>query len=168
MRRRPSQIRGQLPDPTVCDSRYRKARLPRARLPTTPEELIAGVNGVGVGTIGTAVIDVANSGTITGAIGILLVNGGTITNNAGATISGASGPAIQVIGAAAQGSNAGKINGNVILDNFANSVTLLTGGVITGTLNVGVPAAATLTLDGAGSQLLSQAQLDVQYLAITR
>jgi fibronectin-binding autotransporter adhesin len=119
--------------------------------------IIAGVNGVGVGTIGTAVIDVANTGTITGGIGILLVNGGTITNNAGATISGISGPAIQVIGAAANVSNAGNINGNVILDDFANSVTLLTGGVITGTLNVGSAAAATLTLDGAGSQLLSQA-----------
>ena len=102
------------------------------------------MNGVGVGTIGTAVIDVANSGTITGAIGILLVNGGTITNNAGATISGTSGPAIQVIGAVANVSNAGNINGNVILDNFANSVTLVTGGVITGTLNAGSAAAASL------------------------
>jgi hypothetical protein len=54
-------------------------------------------------------------------------------------------------------SNAGNINGNVILGDFANSVTLLTGGVITGTLNVGSAAAASLTLDGAGSQLLSQA-----------
>jgi fibronectin-binding autotransporter adhesin len=98
-----------------------------------------------------------NSGTINGGIGILLVNGGTITNNAAASISGISGPAIQVIGAAANVSNEGNINGNVILGDFANSVTLLTGGAITGTLNVGSAAAATLTLDGAGSQLLSQA-----------
>jgi fibronectin-binding autotransporter adhesin len=119
--------------------------------------IITGVNGVGVGTIGAAVMDVANSGTINGGIGILLVNGGTITNNAGASISGISGPAIQVIGAAANVSNEGNINGNVILGDFANSVTLLTGGAITGTLNVGSAAAATLTLDGAGSQLLSQA-----------
>jgi fibronectin-binding autotransporter adhesin len=33
----------------------------------------------------------------------------------------------------------------------------VTGGVITGTLNAGSAAAASLTLDGAGSQLLSQA-----------
>src|SRR5262249_45189244 len=82
---------------------------------------------------------------------------GTITNNAGATIIGTGGTAIQVAGAAANFSSAGNINGNVTLGNFANSVTLLTGGKITGSLNAGSLGAASLTLDGAGTEVLSQA-----------
>jgi fibronectin-binding autotransporter adhesin len=45
----------------------------------------------------------------------------------------------------------------VILGNFANSVTLLTGERITGNLDAGSPGAAALTLEGAGTQVLSQA-----------
>ena len=100
---------------------------------------------------------ISNSGTISGIQGIVLGGEGNITNNANGVITGSSGIAILVSGGQTTLSNAGKINGNVILNDFANSVTLLSGGVITGTLNVGSAAAATLTLDGAGSQLLSQA-----------
>ena len=43
------------------------------------------------------------------------------------------------------------------MGNFANAVTLDTGSVINGILNLGTSTAATLTLDGAGTQLYSTA-----------
>jgi autotransporter-associated beta strand protein len=43
------------------------------------------------------------------------------------------------------------------MDNFANAVTLEAGSVISGFLNIGTSNAATLTLDGTGTQLYSTA-----------
>jgi fibronectin-binding autotransporter adhesin len=44
-----------------------------------------------------------------------------------------------------------------MMGNFANAITLDTGSVINGTLNLGPSIAATLTLDGTGTQLYSTA-----------
>src|SRR5260370_10873212 len=44
-----------------------------------------------------------------------------------------------------------------MMGNFTNAVTLYTGSVINGILNIGTSTAATLTLDGAGTQLYSTA-----------
>ena len=49
------------------------------------------------------------------------------------------------------------INGGVIMSDFANAVTLDTGSVINGILNIGTSTDATLTLDGTGTQLYSVA-----------
>jgi autotransporter-associated beta strand protein len=102
---------------------------------------------------------VVNSGTIQGAAdGIDLAGGGTVTNNAGGTIIG--GPensAVFSTGGPLTFSNAGKIEGAVILGNFANQATLVTGGTIAGDLNLGADAGSTLILDGTGSEAVSQA-----------
>ncbi|QNK67619.1 autotransporter outer membrane beta-barrel domain-containing protein [Variovorax sp. PAMC26660] len=55
-------------------------------------------------------------------------------------------------------SNAGKMIGNVALsDAGTHKVTLVSGSVIEGTLEMGTNAASTLTLDGTGVQLYSRA-----------
>ena len=54
-------------------------------------------------------------------------------------------------------SNAGAVNGDVDLGNFANALTLVTGGAINGSLNIGSATQASLTLDGSGAELISQA-----------
>jgi fibronectin-binding autotransporter adhesin len=100
---------------------------------------------------------VLNSGTISGTIGISLTDAGTITNNSTGVITGNSGIAIEASGATVTFSNAGLVNGSVILDDFANTATLFTGSQISGDLDLGSATAATLILDGAGAELLSQA-----------
>jgi autotransporter-associated beta strand protein len=117
----------------------------------------ATISGVGINAIQSSngSLSISNSGMISGIQGIVLGGEGNIINGANGVITGSSGIATLASDGQATLYNAGKINGNVILDNFANSITLVTGGVITGNLNAG--NAAALTLDGAGSQLLSQA-----------
>jgi autotransporter-associated beta strand protein len=126
--------------------------------------IIQGTEGDGVASVensGTlpAPLVVENSGTIRGSAGgIDLEGGGTITNNAGGTIIG--GPdnsAVVSTGGPLTFSNAGKIEGSVILGNFANQATLVTGGTIAGDLNLGADAGSTLLLDGTGSEAVSQA-----------
>jgi autotransporter-associated beta strand protein len=127
--------------------------------------IIEGTNGPGIlassDDIGTPPpLTVTNSGKISGTtVGIELDGGGSITNNTGGSITaGVGNPAITSNGGATTFSNAGNIVGSVILAaNFANAATLVTGGTIAGDLNLGTNAGTTLTLDGAGSQLLSQA-----------
>ena len=120
---------------------------------------IQGALAVGVGTLNGATLNLTNSGTITGTIGVGLDQGGTIINNAGATITGTLLPAIEFIGTGniVVFSNAGTVNGDVELGNFANALTLVTGGTINGSLNIGSATQASLTLDGGGAELISQA-----------
>lgn len=110
-----------------------------------------------------------NGGTIvsTGLAGgsgaaVYLFSGGTVYNGAGSFITGNSSIGYYGIyvagGDSATVTNAGTITGDVRLsDNFPNYVTLITGGKIVGDLYINTDAASTLTLDGAGTQLLSQA-----------
>ncbi|MBV8276622.1 MAG: hypothetical protein JO170_15365, partial [Verrucomicrobia bacterium] len=126
---------------------------------------------------------ITNSGNILstatdGSPAIAMFYGGTINNNAGGVITGQDGNAI---GIGYQGdtgpttlsnsgtingnvtladlpntfSNAGKIFGTVNLGNGANTAALITGGIISGALNLGTGSA--LVLDGPGQQSLSQA-----------
>jgi autotransporter-associated beta strand protein len=109
---------------------------------------------------------VTNSGTIKGVVGVGLLFLGNFNNsltNSG-TISG-NGPLVNGVATAVQfGSGngtltmlAGLISGGVTMENFANAVTLFTGSVINGFLNIGSSTAAMLTLDGSGTQVYSTA-----------
>ncbi len=105
--------------------------------------------------------------TTTGAAGgsgaaVYLYSGGTVINGAGSFITGNSSIGYYGIyvagGDSATVSNAGTITGDVRLsDYFANHVTLVAGGRINGDLYINTDAASTLTLEGAGTQLLSEA-----------
>ncbi|HWX19590.1 MAG TPA: autotransporter domain-containing protein [Candidatus Binatia bacterium] len=117
-------------------------------------------------TTANGATNITNSGTITGLSAPGLVFVGNFSNrlaNSG-TIAG-NGPLVNGVATAVQfGSGnatlimqAGLINGGVIMENFANAVTLSTGSVINGFLNMGTSTAATLTLDGSGTQLYSSA-----------
>ena len=118
--------------------------------------------------------------------GVVASGGGTVVNEAGGVITGRindryimddwyaeRSPGVEATTMAATLVNAGTIVGGVKMGNFANHVTLLTGGVISPTeevdefsyyagflyhgLDMGTSAAAVLTLDGAGTQLYSDA-----------
>ena len=128
--------------------------------------VIEGTDGAGVtaalpdsGVDAPEPLTVVNSGTISGTTaGIDLEGGGSITNNAGGVIaSGPGKPAVISNGGPLAFSNAGQVNGSVILANFANQATLVTGGTIAGDLNLGTNPGTTLTLDGTGTESLSQA-----------
>ncbi len=133
--------------------------------------VIHGTNGNGIATlpnfeVNTPALTVVNSGIISGsaAAAIDLEGGGSITNNAGGVIaSGAENPAIIANGGTLTFSNAGTITGSVTLDTtpettpFVNHATLVTGGSIAGDLDLGTNAGTTLTLDGTGSEALSEA-----------
>jgi len=124
--------------------------------------VIQGTDGDGIASLpnsGAAPLVVVNSGTVQGAAdGVDLEGGGTVTNNAGGSIiSGEGNPAVVSNGGPLTFSNAGKIEGAVILADFANQATLVTGGTIAGDLNLGTDAGTTLTLEGAGSEAVSQA-----------
>jgi hypothetical protein len=133
--------------------------------------LIRGTDGIGIAAlpneeVAPAPLTVVNSGTISGiTAGIDLEAGGSITNNPGGLIvSGTGNPAVIANGGSLIFLNAGTIAGSVTLDtlpgaaaNFANQATLVTGGTIAGDLNLGTNRGTTLTLDGSGSEALSQA-----------
>ncbi len=93
-----------------------------------------------------------------GIIGVYIVDGGgTITNEAGATISGQS--AIHAFGDTTL-VNKGRLEGKVLLARTdRNTVTLHSGSVITGDLEIGDHSSSTLTLTGTGHQLYSDAVL---------
>jgi outer membrane autotransporter protein len=129
---------------------------------TITNEVTGSINATGLIAIqGFTAVDpvtVTNAGVISGTIAILFTDvDGTITNASTGTITGTSGTAIEATGGAVTLSNAGVIHGNVTLDDFPNAVTLFTGSQIVGNLNLGSPTAASLILDGSGTQLLSQA-----------
>ena len=102
--------------------------------------------------------DVTNAGVIAGDTAVVL-GSGTLTNAVGAQINGNI-MGVQIYGGA-RVSNAGRITGTVDLDPVGavpvNAVTLFTGSSIAGDLNIGANASSTLTLDGAGTQLYSDA-----------
>jgi outer membrane autotransporter protein len=116
-------------------------------------------------------IQVTNSGTISGATGIVLAGGGAVTNNPGGVITGTGGVAISIDTPAAPAGvdttadpsgensvlNAGTVNGEVKLSGGPSTVTLLTGGVINGSLDLGSNSGSVLILDGSGVQTISQA-----------
>jgi fibronectin-binding autotransporter adhesin len=120
----------------------------------TSTDLIA-IQAFPVSPLGTIVV--LNSGTVSGTTGISLSDTGTITNNSTGVITGTGGTAIEASGAAVTFLNAGLVNGSVILDNLPNTATLITGAQIGGDLNLGNSTETNLILDGAGSQLLSEA-----------
>ena len=107
-----------------------------------------------------------------GGAGVSFSTGGSLTNsgtinggtggvpNIGVQV-GSNGIPVSIVGGVGTftNQNHGVINGNVALDNYANSVTLQIGSKINGNLTVGTSSGATLTLsdDGTGgSQSYSQ------------
>lgn len=107
---------------------------------------------------GTGTITNEDGASISGGYGaIALFEGGSVINGAGSTLDG------DTYGIYAQGggttvSNAGRIIGDVALSTaHDNDVTLYTGSSIDGNLYIDNRATSTLTFDGAGEQLLSDA-----------
>ncbi|GAU86636.1 autotransporter domain-containing protein [Bosea sp. BIWAKO-01] len=113
--------------------------------------------GVGISGAAGTVTNTGPGSLIKGpSAGVRLINGGTVTNGAGATIEGTA--SVQAIGGNTALSNSGALKGNVALRTAStNTVSLFTGSSITGNLGIGTNAASTLTLDGTGAQLYSAA-----------
>ncbi len=140
------------------------------------------VTGGGIAISGDGLMTITNSGTIRAddyaiyspvdialtnkagghiegeVIGVYIADGGgTVINEAGATISGQS--AIHAFGDTTL-VNRGRLEGNVLLARTdLNTVTLQSGSVITGDLEIGDHTSSTLTLTGTGHQLYSDAVL---------
>src|SRR5208337_4622589 len=121
---------------------------------------------VGAGGDGAGLSHPGNGGeAVSFSAGGSLTNSGTISGGAAGTagsfggVNGTGGFGVLFSGAAGTLTNqsGGIINGGVMMGNFANDVTLDTGSVINGTLNLGPSIAATLTLEGTGTQLYSTA-----------
>ena len=147
---------------------------------------ISGNVGVRMSQVGTVInqggasINGTTSGSSTGT-GVVLMAGGNVINQGDSSISGTStgvafqgnstlfnaagssisGPdaSVQAFGTGtANLTNAGTLNGNVVLDGSSmNTVTLLSGSILNGSLNIGSNTASLLTLDGTGTQLYSTA-----------
>lgn len=98
-----------------------------------------------------------------GTAAIYLSEGGAVTNGAGSSITGSTDPMAPIYGIyasqSATVSNAGSIVGDVRLaDQRENHVTLFTGSRVTGDLYIStLDDDSTLTLDGEGTQLYSDA-----------
>lgn len=103
---------------------------------------------------------IASTGNIGGGAAVYLYSGGTVINGAGSSIIGNTSGVYGIYGSGGSTtvSNAGTITGDVRLsDYFTNTVTLYTGGKINGDLYINTDPGSTLTLDGSGRQLYSQA-----------
>ena len=120
----------------------------------------------GAGGEGAQIANGGNGGeAVSFSAGGSLTNSGTISGGAAGTagpfggVNGTGGFGVLFSGAAGTLTNqsGGIINGGVMMGNFANDVTLDTGSIINGILNLGPSIAATLTLDGTGTQLYSTA-----------
>jgi hypothetical protein len=104
-----------------------------------------------------------------GGIGIYMIAGGTVNNSfqgqilggSGGTTNGGdngqTGASIKILGGVGTINNAGQIFGDVLMDNYANTVTLFTGSVIGGNLDMSNNPNAILTLDGTGAASYSSA-----------
>ncbi len=105
---------------------------------------VGGANGAGgVGITGSG-LNLIITSSVTGGLsgdGVTLAN--SIVNTGSAATLGVQNGAV--------------ITGDVSLGNFANGVTLETGGTINGALNIGTSTAATLALTGTGTQTYSTA-----------
>lgn len=101
--------------------------------------------------------DVENHGTITGSTAVAITTGGRFWNEATGVVTPTTGLALSSTGGATDFRNAGLIAGGVQLGDFANTATLVSGGQIQGGLGLGVNAATSLSLEGAGVQLYSDA-----------
>jgi len=118
-------------------------------------------NGTGVGVVLTAGGSVVNQGdsSISGtSTGIAFQGNSTLFNAAGSSISGPD-ASVQAFGTGAVNlTNAGVLNGNVVLDgNSVNTVILRSGSTLNGSLDIGSNTASSLTLGGTGTQLYSTA-----------
>lgn len=128
-----------------------------------PGTTITGGNGGDNDELGGSV---GNGGTA-----IVFNAGGALVNEAGATITagqagsgwdinnnriyGARGLGVIFQGGAGNLTNAGTINGDVSMGNFANTVTLVEGGIINGNLTLGTNAGSTLYLTANGNRTYS-------------
>ena len=120
----------------------------------------------GAGGDGAQIANGGNGGAaVSFSAGGSLINSGIISGGAAGAagpfggVNGTGGFGVLFSGAAGTLTNlsGGIINGGVMMGNFSNAVTLDIGSVINGILNLGTSTAATLTLDGAGTQLYSTA-----------
>ncbi|MGH8055350.1 MAG: autotransporter domain-containing protein [Stenotrophomonas sp.] len=94
--------------------------------------------------------------------GVILAQGGSLSNELGATIHAGE---TAVYGYEATTlRNAGMIQGDVSLSDKVNQVSLFTGSRIDGNLEIGKHKASMLTLDGSGSQLFSAAVTGITHL----
>ena len=137
----------------------------------------AGTGGIG-GTgafFGGSGASLVNSGTISGGVGgnsgfgggkggvgVTFANGGTVVNlgtisgglgGGGGVAHGSAGAAVSFSGSAGTLTNqqGGTINGDVVMGNYANFVTLQIGSQINGALNMGTGTGAVLTLTDHGT-----------------
>ena len=118
-----------------------------------------GTGGVGIQTHG-APVDITNSGAISAnSTGVIIGAGGGLTNEAGGTITGGNGVAIDATLSSGNTifSNGGTVNGSVELGAGVNTVTLVTGAAIKGDLNLGPNSGNELILDGPIEETISQA-----------
>lgn len=101
--------------------------------------------------------DVVNHGSIIGSTAVAITTGGRFWNEADGVVTPTGGLALSSTGGATDFRNAGVIAGGVQLGDFANTATLVSGGEIQGGLGLGANAATTLSLEGSGVQLYSDA-----------
>jgi len=104
-----------------------------------------------------------------GGNGVFFQGGGAVVNQTGASIiagaggnstsgtAGSNGYGVFIQGGRGDLTNSGTIQGSVIMENHANTVTLVSGGVIDGDLYAGPSQSTTLILDGPGNQTYSAA-----------
>ena len=119
------------------------------------------VNGTGIGVVLMAGGTVTNQGgaSIDGtSTGVAFQGNSTLFNAAGSSISGPD-ASVQAFGSGTFSlTNAGALSGNVVLnDGAVNTVTLLSGSTLNGSLYIGSNTGSSLTLDGTGAQLYSSA-----------
>jgi uncharacterized protein with beta-barrel porin domain len=123
---------------------------------------ITGKGGAGVTTTIGGTSTIVNSGTISSvnasAINFQTNTNGSVTNNPGGVLTGASGHSAILAGTGnITVSNQGTINGPINLGSGTNMVTLFTVGKINGALNLGSNSASSLILDGSGQQSINEA-----------
>jgi len=141
---------------------------------------ITSANGIGIQIIGFGTV--SNLGSISGAASGVYIKGGGSLNNAGSitlgnslfaiplsavyffspgTVTNSGSISANTLAVDFNGggtfNNSGTITGQVLMANHANTVSLFTGGVINGSLNMSTNTAATLILDGSGTQTYSAA-----------
>jgi outer membrane autotransporter protein len=133
---------------------------PGTVLNTGTGSTISGWWGVYLDSGGTVTNENGARITSTGNAAVYLSDGGTVINGAGSSIVGNVNAVYGIYGSGNSTTvrNAGSITGDVRLDdNWSNRVTLFTGSKINGDLYVNTDHGSTLTLDGSGRQLYSQA-----------